>query len=412
MYQKLYCKWDQEYIFKRTVKSYRMKKNLFYLIVSLVLFSSCSRYVADFKTAQCKTQPQNSSYSKAGQLENSLDELVQKGVPGVVLAVQSDEGFWATARGYARIEDNTPMQLCHLQYLQSISKTYMAIAILKLHEQGKIDLDEPITRHLPQQYHHYISGAEKVTVRMLLNHTSGIPEYNFQPAYVSYLLQHPRHYFQPEDYLKYIGGKKLVFTPGSKHVYTNTNYVILSIIADAISGDHAKFISEIIFKPLGLANTFYRNDPGYLKYPEIVNSYWDRYSDGILENASQLQRMNVSTLVGDDGIVTTPADAIKFLQGLAEGKLLSDSTMIQMKTWVNDDKGQPIYGLGLIHRVNNWFENFGHSGGGLGAGCELYYFPEKHLYYFIALNLGTVTDSPLHNELLRIRDKLYDIILK
>jgi len=389
-----------------------MKKNLFYLIVSLVLFSSCSRYVADFKTAQCKTQPQNSSYSKAAQLENSLDELVQKGVPGVVLAVQSDEGFWATARGYARIEDNTPMQLCHLQYLQSISKTYMAIAILKLHEQGKIDLDEPITRHLPQQYHHYISGAEKVTVRMLLNHTSGIPEYNFQPAYVSYLLQHPRHYFQPEDYLKYIGGKKLVFTPGSKHVYTNTNYVILSIIADAISGDHAKFISEIIFKPLGLANTFYRNDPGYLKYPEIVNSYWDRYSDGILENASQLQRMNVSTLVGDDGIVTTPADAIKFLQGLAEGKLLSDSTMIQMKTWVNDDKGQPIYGLGLIHRVNNGFENFGHSGGGLGAGCELYYFPEKHLYYFIALNLGTVTDSPLHNELLRIRDKLYDIILK
>ena len=389
-----------------------MKKNLFYLIVSLVLFSSCSRYVADFKTAQCKTQPQNSSYSKAAQLENSLDELVQKGVPGVVLAVQSDEGFWATARGYARIEDNTPMQLCHLQYLQSISKPYMAIAILKLHEQGKIDLDEPITRHLPQQYHHYISGAEKVTVRMLLNHTSGIPEYNFQPAYVSYLLQHPRHYFQPEDYLKYIGGKKLVFTPGSKHVYTNTNYVILSIIADAISGDHAKFISEIIFKPLGLANTFYRNDPGYLKYPEIVNSYWDRYSDGILENASQLQRMNVSMLVGDDGIVTTPADAIKFLQGLAEGKLLSDSTMIQMKTWVNDDKGQPIYGLGLIHRVNNGFENFGHSGGGLGAGCELYYFPEKHLYYFIALNLGTVTDSPLHNELLRIRDKLYDIILK
>jgi len=389
-----------------------MKKNLFSLIVSLVLFSSCSRYVADFKTAQCKTQPQNSSYSKAAQLENSLDELVQRGVPGVVLAVQSDEGFWATARGYARIEDNTPMQLCHLQYLQSISKTYMAIAILKLHEQGKIDLDEPITRHLPQQYHHYISGAEKVTVRMLLNHTSGIPEYNFQPAYVSYLLQHPRHYFQPEDYLKYIGGKKLVFTPGSKHVYTNTNYVILSIIADAISGDHAKFISEIIFKPLGLANTFYRNDPGYLKYPEIVNSYWDRYSDGILENASQLQRMNVSTLVGDDGIVTTPADAIKFLQGLAEGKLLSDSTMTQMKTWVNDDKGQPIYGLGLIHRVNNGYEDFGHSGGGLGAGCELYYFPEKHLYYFIALNLGTVTDSPLHNELLRIRDKLYDIILK
>ena len=389
-----------------------MKKNLFYLIASLVLFSSCSKYVADFKTAQCSGPQQNSGYSKAGELEKALEELVQKGVPGVVLAVQSDEGFWATAKGYARIEDKTPMQLCHLQYLQSISKTYMAVAILKLHEEGKIDLDEPITKHLPQQFHHYINGAERVTVRMLLNHTSGIPEYNFQPAYVSYLLQHPDHYFQPEDYLKYIEGKKLVFTPGSKHVYTNTNYVILSMIADAISGDHAKLISEVIFKPLGLTNTFYRNEPGYLKYPEIVNSYWDRYSDGILENASQLQRMNVSTLVGDDGIVTTPADAIKFLKGLAEGKLLSDSTMKQMKTWVNNEKGEPVYGLGLGHHVINGFENFGHSGGGIGAGCELYYFPEKHLYYFIAINLGTVTDSPLHAELGRIRDKLHDIMLK
>jgi len=389
-----------------------MKKNLFYTIASLVLFSSCSKYVADFKTAQCSPPRQNVKYSKAEELEKALDELVQKGVPGVVLAVQSDEGYWATAKGYARIEDKTPMELCHLQYLQSISKTYMAVAILKLYEEGKIDLDEPITTHLPQRYHHYISGAEKVTVRMLLNHMSGIPEYNFQPSYVSYLLQHPTHYFQPEDYLKYIDGKKLVFTPGSKHVYTNTNFVILSMIADSISGDHAKLINQVIFKPLGLTTTFYRDDPGYLKYPEIVNSYWDRYSDGVIENASVLERMNVSTLVGDDGIVTTPFDAITFLTGVAEGKLLSDSTMKLMKTWVNNDMGEKIYGLGLVYRTINGFEAYGHSGGGIGAGCELYYFPEKHLYYFIALNLGTVTNSPLHNELLRIRDKLYDIMLK
>jgi D-alanyl-D-alanine carboxypeptidase len=388
-----------------------MKTNLFYVIAPLVLFS-CSKYVADFQTTKCTTTEQNSNYSRAAELEKVLEELVQKGVPGVVLAVQSDEGFWATAKGYAKIEDKTPMQLCHLQYLQSISKTYMAVAVLKLHEEGKIDLDEPITKYLPQQFHHYINGAEKITVRMLLNHTSGIPEYNFQPAYVSYLLQHPDHYFQPEDYLKYIEGKKLVFTPSSKHVYTNTNYVILSMIADAISGDHAKLISEIIFKPLGLTNTFYRNEPEYLKYPAIVNSYWDRYGDGILENASQLQRMNVSTLVGDDGIVTTPADAIKFLKGLVEGKLLSDSTMGQMKTWVNNEKGEPIYGLGLVHLTMNGYEAFGHSGGGIGAGCELYYFPGKHLYYFISINLGTVTESPLHVELGRVRDKLYDIMLK
>ena len=390
-----------------------MKKHLFCLLSISILFASCSKYIADIQTTHCNsTEQNNSGYSKAAELENVLEQLIHKGIPGVVMAVQSDEGLWATAKGYAKIEDKTPMQLCHLQYLQSISKTYLAVAILKLYEQGKIIPDEPITKYLPQKYHHYITDAEKITVRMLLNHTSGIPEYNFAPAYVSYLLQHPDHYFKPEDYLGYIDGKKLIFIPGNKHIYTNTNYVILAMIADAISGDHAKLMSETIFKPLELANTYYRNEPGYLQFPQLVNSYWDRYSNGILENASQLQRMNVAGFVGDDGIVTTPGDAIKFLKGLMEGKLLSASTLQQMQTWVNNKDGEPIYGLGLTYRKINGQVAFGHSGGGIGAGCELYYFPQKNLYYFIGINLGTVTESPLHIELSKLRDKLYEILLK
>jgi D-alanyl-D-alanine carboxypeptidase len=378
----------------------------------MLLLCGCSKYVAQIQTTNCPNTETNISYSKANDIEKVLQQLVEEGVPGVVMAVQTDEGFWATTKGYAKIEDKTPMQLCHLQYLQSISKTYMAVGILKLYEQGKIALDEPIRKYLPEKYYRYLTDAGAVTVRMLLNHTSGIPDYNFQPAYVSYLLQHPDHYFVPEDYLMYIKGKKPLFTPGTKHLYSNINYVILSIIADFISGNHAKLISETIFKPLGLSHSYYRDDPGYLKYPQLVNSYWDRYSDGIIENASQLQRMNVSTLVGDDGIVTTPADAIKFLQALMEGSLLGDSALQQMQTWVKDKNGEPVYGLGLHHRNINGYEALGHSGGGIGAGCELYYFPQKHLYYFIAINLGTVTDSPLHIELAGLKDKLYDVLLK
>jgi D-alanyl-D-alanine carboxypeptidase len=389
-----------------------MKKILFLIPFIAILFCSCNKYVAEIHTAACENPGKSVSYAESHDLDQVLQEIVDNGVPGVVMAIQTDEGLWESAKGYAKIEDKTSMQLCHLQYLQSVSKTYMAVAILKLYEEGKIILDEPIKKYLPQKYYRYLTGADAVTVRMLLNHTSGIPDYNFRPAYVTYLLQHPNHYFVPEDYLKYIKGKKLDFPPGSKHVYSNINYVILSMIADSLAGDHAKLINDVIFKPLGLVHTFYRGDPGYLKFSELPNSYWDRYSDGILENASQLQRMNVSTLVGDDGIVTTPVDAIRFLQGLVEGKLVSDSTLRQMKTWVNNAKGDPIYGLGLVHFSKNGHEAFGHSGGGIGAGCDLYYFPEKHLYYFIAINLGTVTDSPLHVKLLKLRDELFDIMLK
>ncbi|QHT71944.1 beta-lactamase family protein [Rhodocytophaga rosea] len=345
-------------------------------------------------------------------MQQALQELVSNGIPGVSLAVYSPDGWWASAAGLAKIEDNTLMQPCHLQYTQSVSKTYMAVAVLKLVEQGKISLGDPITKHLPARYSRYITSADKITVQMLLNHTSGIPEYNFTPAYVTYFLQHPTHYFSAEDYLKYIEGKDLDFTPGSKYSYRNTNYVILSLMADAITGDHAKFITETIITPLGLTQTFYRNQSGYPNYPHITNSYWDRYSNGIVENISQMQLTNVASMVGDDGIVVSPGDAVKFLRGLMEGKLLSAATMEKMQTWVLNSKGEPAYGLGLAHAKVNGYTAYGHSGGGIGAGCQLYYFPEKNLYMYIAINLGTVTNSPLHQHVGTTLDTIFTALLK
>ena len=176
---------------------------------------------------------------------------------------------------------------------------------------------------------------------MLLNHTSGIPEYNSQPAYVTYLLQHPLHTFSTMDYLNFIKGQSLQFTPGSKHQYTNTNYVLLALIGDQITGDHAKFIRDIIFVPLGLVNSFYREDENYLNKPELVNSYWDRYSNGVIENCSKMQQTNVASLIGDDGIIATPIDYIQFLKALFEGQILSQATMNQMLEFVKNDPAKP-----------------------------------------------------------------------
>lgn len=352
----------------------------------------------------------NAMYSRAAAVDAALHKLTQLGVPGVSMAVYSKEGWWSTSHGYAKLEGQVPMQGCHLQYLQSISKTYMAVAILKLAEQGKIDLDQQMTVYLPKPISQHITQAEKISVRMLLNHTSGIPEYNMQPAYVSYLLQHPKHIFEPEDYLGYIHQKPLDFPPGSKYSYRNTNYLLLTMIADFITGDHTKLIRESIFQPLQLTHTFYRGDADYLNYPTLVNTYWDRHSNGILENASLLQRNNVASLVGDDGIVTTPPEAVKFLKGLVEGKLLSAQSLEQMRTWVTR-KEKPVYGLGLVYGTFAGNIGYGHSGGGIGAGCQLYYFPEKEVYVFVAINLGTVTDSPIHKKAESVIEEFYAALL-
>ncbi|MBX2961137.1 MAG: beta-lactamase family protein [Cyclobacteriaceae bacterium] len=377
-----------------------------------MLLTACAVQRSTVAVSTCTTDvSENKSFSRADAINHALNNLIQAGVPGVSFAMYSSDGWWEKSIGLASIESLLPMQSCHLQYLQSISKTYMAAAILKLYEQEKLELDKPITSYLPEKYSRYIPNAEKITVHMLLNHTSGIAEYNSVPAYVTKLLQQPDFPFTPEDYLKYIKNKPLEFEPGSRYVYRNTNYVLLALIADAITGDHAAFISENILEPLDLHQTFYRNEPNYLDYSNLTHTYWDRHSNSILENVSDLQRNNVKCLIGDDGIVATAQDAVKFLKGLMEGKLLKPATLELMKRWVNGRNGKPEYGLGLDHASLGGHVAWGHSGGGIGAGCQLYYFPEKELYFFAGINLGTVTDSPLHKKAEEALNELYRVML-
>jgi len=384
-----------------------------YLLTALVivLMVGCGGYVNKLSPSSC-TNASAGSFNYEHDVKAAMDELVRNGVPGCVVGIHSRQGWWSSAAGFANLETKTPVGTCHLQYLQSISKTYLAVGILKLHEEGRINIDSSIIRYLPKKHLAHLPEPHRLTVRMLLNHTSGLPDYNFSPRFVSKLIQNPDFPFTPEMYLSYVANKGFDFEPRSKYSYRNLNYVILALIADAVTGDHARYLSETIFQPLGLRNTFYRAEENYLNYPNIVSSYWDRYSNGILENASYLQRKNVEAMIGDDGIVTTPADGIRFLKGLMEGKIIKEETLTLMKTWEKDAEGNFTYGLGLDYATFRGQVAYGHSGGGIGAGAHLYYFPKQELYVFSAINLGTVTDSPLHKNAAIAIDKLYQAILR
>ena len=208
-----------------------MKFSFFRTIIFPLIISSCSRYVQDLPASSCEQNlSPNPIFSKADEIKKLLNDLVHNGVPGCAMAISSTEGSWEWASGYSKIEDKAMMKTCNLQYLQSISKLYMAVGILKLYEQHKINLDDPIANYLPLRYQQYLPEVHAVTIRMLLNHTSGLPEYNFEPSYVAYLLQHPDHYFTTDELLKPLKKKKLSFKPGSKHVYTNTNYELLALM--------------------------------------------------------------------------------------------------------------------------------------------------------------------------------------
>ncbi|GAB3171860.1 serine hydrolase domain-containing protein [Telluribacter humicola] len=389
-------------------------KHILILSLLVLLAKGCTpeQFSEPVESVCVSNDPINSGYSGSEALQNLMNKYTRLGLPGVAMAVYSpQEGFWAGSSGFAKIEDKTPMQICQLQYLQSVSKTYMAVAVLQLYEAGKIDLDQSISSYLPLPYKGYPTDGEKITVRMLLNHTSGVTEYTEDPSYVTYLLQHPRHTFSKEELLGFIKGKPLQYEPGAKYQYTNTNYMLLALAVDAITDDHAAYIRQNILAPLHLDNTLYYNTPNYLQAPRLVNTYWDRFGTGTLENNSAMQKANVSSMIGDDGMVATPLDVVKFNKALMEGKLLKPSSLALMKTWVNDKNGKPTYGMGMFHIELGRHVAYGHGGAGLGAGCAMLYFPEHDLYLFLATNVGTVTESQFVGLTENLKDEVIEALL-
>jgi len=389
-----------------------MKKlliSLNFILSILVGISQLSK-----KTADCDLDvPINGSFSKAKILDSILKHFTTNMLPGASLAVYSEaEGWWAGAEGYADIEKKILMNNCHLQYLQSVSKSYMAVEILQLNEQGKIDLDAPMTKYLPTKYSRYIKNADAVTVRMLLNHTSGIPEYNEAPGFVSKVMLHPLDNFSSEDCLKGISGKEFQFAPGTSYKYTNTNYMLLSLIGDAITGDHAAYIVKNIFKPLGLTHSYYGKDLTYLKGLYLPESYWDVFNNGIAVNTTPFQQMTVVCSKGDDGIVCTTTDAVKYLKGLMEGKLLKPASMNEVMNFVKDEKGNKRYSMGMIYFDLGGIPAYGHGGGGVGAGCGLLYIPSHKVYVFMSTNIGCFIDSKLSAKAGEMRDAILGALIQ
>ncbi|HMU45121.1 MAG TPA: serine hydrolase domain-containing protein [Chitinophagaceae bacterium] len=381
-------------------------------MASVCLFTSAQN-VKHEKSVRNLGVTLNPAFSKAAKLDSILAKYAPSFLPGTSIAVYSEkEGWWASAQGYADLEKKTRMNNYHLQYLQSVSKMYMAAEILLLKEQGKIKLDSPINKYLPRKYSQNIKDVEKITVRMLLNHTSGIKEYNENPKFLSGVLMHPLQNFSSLDCIKAIGGEDLEFTPGSKYRYRNTNYLLLALIGDALTGDHANYIKKNIFLPLGLRNSYYGNSSIYLKDLTLPESYWDAFNSGIPINITPFQKMTVVCSKGDDGIVCTTLDAVLFLKGLMEGKLLKPESMKEVMNFVKDEKGNDRYGMGMIYFDIDGQPAYGHGGGGVGAGCGLLYIPRVKTYVFFSTNLGVFAEGTLPNKAGEMRDEILRAIMQ
>jgi D-alanyl-D-alanine carboxypeptidase len=355
----------------------------------------------------------NTNYSKATALQSVMNRFTEKDLPGVGLAVYSEtEGWWASASGYAQLETKKPMTTANLQYLQSVSKTFLAVVILQLYEQNKLSLDDAIDKYLPAKYSRMLPLDPSITIRKLLNHTSGLPEYNSHPRYTAKVILNPKKPVSVYEMIQAVEGEPLQFRPGSRYLYTNTNYLLLAVIADQVTGDHGAYVRKHILQPLRMQHSFYNPASMKMDYPALPDSYWDILNNGRPANITPMQKANVAPLMGDDGVVATTTDAVLFLRGLMEGKLLQPATLAMMQQWVKNDQGRAAYGLGLIHFEEGGIEGVGHGGGGLGAGCILIYVPSKKIYVFLATNIGVVVDGLGGIKANELKNAVMEVLLK
>jgi D-alanyl-D-alanine carboxypeptidase len=166
--------------------------------------------------------------------------------------------------------------------------------------------------------------------------------------------------------------------------------------------------------PIGLENTFYKQQAGFPTPPGLVQCYFDRLGNGEIENVSATNNYLTKIFTGSDGIMASVYDYYLFINALVNGNLVSGESFNEMTNWRDTYSWTTNqYGLGLQKRDTKYGIKIGHDGDAMGAGADMFYFPESDVFIVLATNLGTFLETDL-TELYNsdFQDELLDIVFK
>ena len=308
----------------------------------------------------------SASSTEKEQVLSAAQNLVDGGYPAALTAVRDKDGNTIGAvAGTGNLETGEAPPLDGEVRIGSNTKTFVAVVILQLVQEGKITLDEPIETYLPGLLHGEGIDGAKITVRQLLQHTSGLPEYTDTVPGETDIFQIRDNYYSTRDLLDVALSKPAAFEPGSQFKYTNTNYIVLTLLAEKVTHRPlAEQITQRIIEPLGLSHTYYPG-PGE---EEIRGQHPQGYhvtSQGELED---ITRQDPSAAGGAGAMISTPSELTKFLQATLNGTLLTQDSIAEMKKTVDTSNLSGVpgsgYGLGIFSMpLSCGGEAWGHSGG-------------------------------------------------
>lgn len=354
---------------------------------------------------------------KSTQYQSLIDTYVTKGLPGVSLLVKDNSGIYIGSSGLADIANHIPMQACHVSKIASITKMMLGVTIMRMQERGILSIDDPISKYIPDDKLRKISNGNKpVTIKNLLNHTSGFYEVIEDKKFYLQVLNNPSKHWTADDLLAFVYNKPPMFSFGQTDTaaYCNTNYLLLSMIIESATGlPHAVVLRNEIMDNLSLNDTYYYwHEP--LPEQGIAQGYFDLYNNGNLENLTQ---WNTGSGNGYGGVYSTVWDMYKFADALFEQKtLISQASLDQMLVFHHVIESRKLLGVACFKDfidIGNQETDFawGHRGRDLAYSADLFYFPYHHATMALIVNYGTDGDSRLRPVFTEMRDKIAEIIV-
>jgi len=346
-----------------------MKKQLLSVVLITTLLSSCSekknKEVVNQNTITQKTIAQDVYNLNTSKLDSLFEVLDKSGEFMGSIALSYDGTIiYTNAIGFADIETQTKATTNTKYRIGSISKMFTATLVLKAIEENKIKLEQTIENYFPT-----VENANKITIENLLNHRSGIHSFTNDKAFITYLTE----YKTPEEMVQIISNFKSDFEPNTKGDYSNSNYVLLSIILEKVYDSSLKdLITEKIATPLHLKNTYYGAKIN------IADNESNSYR--LSTEWTKGPEVDMSIPMGAGAIVSTSSDVTSFMEALFSEKIISAQS-IEIMTTI---KGN--YGMGVSRFSINDREGFGHSGSLGGFKSLAMYFPNEKLGIAVTAN--------------------------
>jgi D-alanyl-D-alanine carboxypeptidase len=310
-------------------------------LAAIAVAASLATASAPALAGAATTAASTAAAPRAGNpLQGMLSQIVADGVPGAIALEQHGHGTDLAAAGVADLAAGAPLRPGAEFRIGSITKSFVATVVLQLVQEGRLALGQPVGRWLPG----LLTDGDTITIRELLNHTSGLYDYTNDPGLIAGV--EANRVFQPAALVAIAESHPRLFPPGTAWAYADTNYIVLGLLIQAVTGRSlSQELQHRILRPLGLGHTSLpvttAHLPGYHAHGYVILTPGGQPYD--------VTGYNTSSYWASGGIISTASDLSRFYQALLGGDLLTPRMLGQMKTTVEETPGDPTqqYGLGI-----------------------------------------------------------------